>query len=269
MARQAFWKGYLKLSLVTCPVAMTPAQSNSERIRFHTINRKTGHRVRSQYVDAQTGKPVRKEDEAKGYEVEDGKLIVFTDKELEAIELESTRTIDIDTFVPADSIKPIWYDRPYFLSPNDKVGEEAFVVIRDAMAATGLVGIARLVLYNREHAVMLQARGKGIIVWTLRFGDEVRDAEDYFEDIGTEKPPAKALSLMRKAIAKDTEDWNPKFSHDLVQDRIRRLVKKRASEVKKSAKRKPAAEKREKDGNVISITDALRASLEKEKRKRG
>lgn len=265
MARQVFWKGYLKLSLVTCPVAMTPAVSGREQIRFHTINKKTGNRVRSQYVDAETGKPVADDDEAKGYEVEEGKLIVFTDKELEAVELESTRTIDIDTFVPSESIGWIWYDRPYLLVPDDKVGEEAFAVIREAMKATGMVGIARLVISNRERAVLLRPRDKGIVVWTLRYGDEVRDAKDYFGEIDKAKIAAKTLKLMRKVIAKDTEAWNPKFSHDQLQDRLRRLIKKRSAALKKPARKKTA--KDEPASNVVSITDALRASLQKERRK--
>jgi DNA end-binding protein Ku len=264
LARQAFWKGYLKLSLVTCPVAMTPVVSGSEQIRFHTVNRKSGHRVRSQYFDAQTGKAVAEDDEAKGYEVEEGKLIVFTDKELEAVALESTRTIDIETFVPVESIDWIWYDRPYLLVPDDKVGAEAFAVIREAMKSTNMAGIARLVIANRERAVLLRSRDKGIVVWTLRYGDEVRDAADYFGEIGAAKITEKTLKPIRKAIAKDTAAWSPKFSHDQLQDRLGKLIKKRAAGAKKSAKAKQTST-RETPGNVISITDALRASLAKEK----
>lgn len=268
MARQIFWKGYLKLSLVTCPVAMTPATSASEQIRFHTINQKTGNRVRSQYFDAETGKPVAEDDERKGYEVEDGKLIVFSDKELDAVALESTRTIDLETFVPLESIGWIWYDRPYLLTPNDKVGEEAFAVIREALKATEMGGIARLVLFNRERAVMVRARDKGIVLWTLRYGDEVRDADDYFSGIGTTKATGKPLNLLRKAMAKQTESWSPKLSHDQLQDRLRRLIKRRASEMKKAGtERKESQGKGRVGDNVISITDALRASLKKEQRK--
>lgn len=266
MARQAFWKGYLKLSLVTCPVAMTPAVSGSEQIRFHTINRKSGHRVRSQYFDAQTGRAVAEDDEAKGYEVEEGKLIVFTDKELDAVALESTRTIDIETFVPVASIDWIWYDRPYLLVPDDKVGEEAFAVIREAMKSTGMAGMARLVVANRERAVLLRSRDKGIVVWTLRYGDEVRDAADYFGEIDTGKIADKTLKLMRKVIAKETAAWSPKFSHDQLQDRLRKLIRKHTAEAKVSAKAKTIS-KRQTANNVISITDALRASLAKEKQK--
>lgn len=263
MARQAFWKGYLKLSLVTCSVAMTPAVSTSEQIRFHTLNRKTGNRVQSRYVDAETGKPVAEDDEAKGYEAAEGKLVVLNDKELDAVALESTRTIDIDMFVPRHSIGWIWYDRPHFLTPNDKVGEEAFAVIRDAMQSAAVVGVARLVLYRREYAVMLEPRGKGIILWTLRYGDEVRDADDYFAGIEKEKPATRSLSAMRKVIAKETDPWSSKFAHDQLQDRLRRLISRR----RKSTPRPTKGETRKSADNVIPITDALRASLASERRK--
>jgi DNA end-binding protein Ku len=245
---------------------MTPAVSGSEQIRFHTVNRKTGNRVRSQYFDSETGKPVAEDDEAKGYEVEEGKLIVFTEKELDAVALESTRTIDIETFVPLEAIDWIWYDRPYLLTPNDKVGEEAFAVIREAMKATGMAGIACLVIANRERAVLLRPRDNGIVVWTLRYGDEVRDAADYFGEIDKEQIAAATLKAMRKAMVKNTEAWSPKFSHDELQDRLRRLIKRRSAAVEKGGKR--ASPKQERASNVISITDALRASLEKERTKK-
>ena len=133
MAPRPSWHGYLKLSLVTCPVAMLPATSEAEKVRFHTLNRVTGNRVHARYVDAETGKPVGDEDQVKGYEREDGEYVMLEDEELDAVALESTRTIDIDCFVPADSIGWIWYDTPHYLVPDDKVGEEAFSVIREAM----------------------------------------------------------------------------------------------------------------------------------------
>ena len=146
MAPRPYWKGYLKLSLVSCAVSLTPATSENAKLRFHTLNEKTGHRVRSRYVDAETGKPVREEDEVRGYETESGKYVLVEDEEIEAVGLESTRTIDIDRFVPADSIAWIWYDTPYYLMPDDEVAQEAFAVIREAMVASKVVGISRLVL---------------------------------------------------------------------------------------------------------------------------
>ncbi|HEU4988062.1 MAG TPA: Ku protein, partial [Rhizobiaceae bacterium] len=216
MAPRPYWKGYLKLSLVTCPVSLTPARSEHEKIRFHTINSETGHRVRSRYVDAETGKPMDEEDEVKGYEVEEGRHLIIEDEELEAVGLESTRTIDIDTFVPADSVEWIWYDSPYYLMPDDEVGQEAFAVIREAMAKTKMVGISRLVLSRRERAVMLQPRGKGIVLWTLRYGDEVRDLNEVFSGISDEKADSKLVSLVGSLIDDLTKPWDASMVRDPV-----------------------------------------------------
>ena len=265
MAPRPFWKGYLKFSLVTCPVAMTPATGEGEKVRFHTLNRKTGNRVASRYVDAETGKPVAEEDEAKGYPRGEDSYVILEDEELEAVALESTRTIDIETFVPRESIGWIWYDKPHYLTPDDKVGEEAFAVIRDAMASAKVVGISRLVMYRRERAVMLEPRGRGIVVWTLRYGEEVRDADDYFGAIATEKPDRKVAALMTKLIEEKTRDWSPAMADDPVQDRLLDIIA-----AKKGKARKPAAKAEkpvEHGGNVINIMDALRKSISSEKKK--
>ena len=179
MAPRSFWKGYLKLSLVTCPVAMMPAVTEGEKVRFHMLNRATGNRIQSRYVDAKTGEPVEEDSEIKGYQSGTDEYVPLEDEELNSVALESTHTIDIDSFVPHDSIGWIWYDRPHYLVPNNPVGEEAFSVIRDAMRATNMVGISRVVLYRRERAVMLVPQDRGIVLWTLRYGDEVRDPEAY------------------------------------------------------------------------------------------
>jgi DNA end-binding protein Ku len=213
MAPRAFWKGYLKLSLVTCPVAMMPATSENEKVRFHIQNRKTGDRVVTRDVDAVSGKPVEEDDEVRGYERGEDDYVVLKDEELEAVGLESTRTIDIDMFVPADSIEWVWYDKPHYLMPDDPVGEEAFSVIRDAMLSTSLVGISRLVIYRRERAVMLEPRDKGIVLWTLRYGDEVRSAEEYFRHIADTKPDSKMINLSRhllkSAQSRGIRIWSP------------------------------------------------------------
>ena len=201
MAPRPFWSGYLKLSLVTCPVAMAPATTENEKVRFHTLNRNTGNRVASQYIDAVSGKPVDEDDQVKGYPRGEDDYVLLEDDELEAVGLESTRTIDIDMFVPADSIDWVWYDKPHYLTPNDPVGEEAFCVIRDAMEATGMVGISRLVMYHRERAVMLEPRGKGIVLWTLRYGDEVRDPESYFGEYRRRETRPQAHDALQ------TNDW--------------------------------------------------------------
>jgi DNA end-binding protein Ku len=162
---------------------MPPATSEAERVRFHTLNRATGNRVHARYVDAETGQPVDDEDQVKGYEREDGEYVMLEDEELQAVALESTRTIDIDCFVPTGSIGWIWYDTPHYLIPEDKVGEEAFSVIREAMVRSDTRAISRIVLNHRERAVLLEPRDKGMVLWTLRYGDEVRDETAYFKRI--------------------------------------------------------------------------------------
>lgn len=268
MAPRSFWKGYLRLSLVTCRVAMMPATSTRKKVRFHTINRATGNRIENRYIDETTGKPVREQDQRKGYPIAEDRLIVLEDEELDAVALESTRTIDIDMFVPRDDIAWIWLDKPHYLTPDDKIAEEAFSVIRDAMAATGTVGIARLVLYRRERAVMLEPRGNGIVVWTLRYGDEVREAEDYFGGIDDARPDGKALSLVGKLIDERTTDWKSSMVEDPVQKRLKAIIAAKKRKQKPAQSRAKAKDEGPSDtpDNVVSIMDALRKSVEAEKK---
>jgi DNA end-binding protein Ku len=259
MAVRAFWKGYLKLSLVTCPVAMTPAITQSERVRFHTLNRATGNRIVSRYVDSVSGDPVDEDDQAKGYERGENEHVLLEDDELDAVALETTHTIDIEMFTPRESVGWIWYDKPHFLAPNDQVGEEAFAVIREAMAATGMVGISRLVLYRRERAVLLEPRDKGIVLWTLRYGDEVRDPKDYFDALGEEKPDPKLMTLVKSLIDERTKPWSAEMVDDPVQARLLTLIASKKKGRKPTAKAK--APKPETAGNVVNIMDALRKSI--------
>ena len=177
---RAYWKGYLKLSLVTCPVALFPASSQSEKTRFHQINRKTGNRLRQQMVDEETGRVVDKENKGRGYELGNGKYVEIEPEELEAVEIESTHTIDIDKFVPEEDIDKRYYERPYYIVPDDKSGEEAFAVIRDAMKDKGRVALARIVFAEREHILAIEAWGKGMLGTTLRYDYEVRDEKEFF-----------------------------------------------------------------------------------------
>lgn len=268
MAPRSWWKGYLKLSLVTCPVTMMPATSEAEKVRFHTLNAKTGNRVVSRYVDAVTGKPVREKDEARGYPRGEGDYVLLEDEELDSIALESTRTIDIEMFVPKGSIGWIWYDAPHFLMPADKVGEEAFAVIREAMAATGTVGVARLVLNRRERAVMLKPRGRGIVLWTLRYGDEVRDEGAYFDTIGETSPDPALVKLVNRLIEARKAPWRPGMAADPVQAKLLDIIAAKRKGGRRAGRAKPAPAAAE--GNVVSILDALKKSLAAEKgRKRG
>ena len=266
MAQRPFWQGYLKLSLVTCAVAMIPARSDAEKVKFHTLNRKTGNRVEARSIDAVTGKPVPEEDEVKGYEKGDDDFVMLEDDELQAVALESTRTIDVETFVPKETIEWIWYDRPHFLVPSDKVGAEAFCVIRDAMKATGTVGISRVVLYRRERAMMLEPRDAGIVAWTLRYGDEVRDPKEYFEDVGSPRVDGELMTLVKKLIGERSKPWSADMTGDPVQERLKEIIaaKNRGKRPAKSKADPPRAD------NVIDIMEALRKSVAAQsKRPRG
>jgi len=263
MAPRPFWKGYLKLSLVTCPVAMTPATSETEKVRFHTLNRRTSNRVVSRYVDAESGRPVDEDDLVRGYQRDEKSFVVLEDEELAAVKLESARTIDIESFAPADSVDWIWYDAPYYLTPDDPVGEEAYCVIRDAMRATGMVGVSRLVLNRRERAVLLKARDKGIELWALRFGDEVRDPHEVFGAEREAKLDPALLKLVSRLIEERKKPWSLDMIRDPVQARLIDIIK----EKKKGAPRaKAKAEPAPAPSNVISIMDALCKSVAAEGR---
>lgn len=256
-----YWRGYLKLSLVTCPVQMSPATSESEKVRFRTLNRETGNPVVSSYVDSVTGKRVEQEDEIKGYEIRENEYVMLEDAELENVALESTRTIDIERFVPRDSIEWVWLDTPYYVSVEDPVGQEAFSVIRDAMAAERLVGIARLVISRRERAVMLEPRGRGIVLWTLRYGEEVRDRAEYFAGIPEQRPEPDLAALVDKFIAGETKHWTPSMTADPVQKRLLEMIalKRRQQSANKIKTRTP--EPANARAKVVNIMDALRKSI--------
>jgi DNA end-binding protein Ku len=263
MAIRPYWRGYLKLSLVTCPVAMTPATSESEKVRFHTLNKETGNRVVSQYVDSVTGKPVRDEDEAKGYARGENDYVILTDDDLDAVQLDTVKTIDIEKFVPWDSIEWVYLEKPHYLVPDDPVGQEAFAVIRDAMAADDVVGISRLVIGRRERAVVLEPRDDGIVLWTLRFGDEVRREESYFDEIEEAADP-ELIPLVQRLIKQKTQHWTPAMVSDPIQEALLKIIdeKKKALKPKKLAKGKKAEAAAE--SNVVDIMEALRKSVANE-----
>jgi len=183
MPPRSSWKGYLKLSLVSCPVALYPASTTTERIRFNTLNRKTGNRVKRQFIDAETGEVVENEDQVRGYEIARGQYIMIEDDELSAIAFESTHTIDIESFAPRSSIDERYLDTSYYIAPDDRVAQEAFAVIRETMRKKKMVGIARVVLQRRERILKIEPLGKGLLATSLRYGNEVRQADSYFEDV--------------------------------------------------------------------------------------
>lgn len=262
MAPRPYWRGYLKLSLVTCSVTLSPATTEGDKVKFHTINRKTGDRIYTRYVDSVSGKTVDDDDQVKAYEKGEDDYVILEEDDLDAVQLDSARTIAIDEFVDADAVEWVYYDSPYFVVPADEVGEEAFTVIREAMAEGNMVGISRLVLGNRERAVMLQPWDKGIVLWTLRFGDEVRDEDEYFKSVKAHKPDAKMLSMVEKLIEARTVPWAETTVKDPVQDRLLDIIKSKQSS-KRKTKAKPEAEPAaEPQSNVIDLMAALKKSLE-------
>lgn len=264
MAVRPYWKGYLKLSLVNCPVILSPVTTEGEKVKFHTINRKTNHRITTRYIDAVSGKVVDRDHQAKAYEKREDDYVIMEDDELDAVKLESARTIDIDEFAPADSIEWTYFDSPYFVTPADEVGEEAFIVIRQAMSDAGVVGIARLVINGRERAVMLQPWDAGILLWTLRFGDEVRDEDEYWKEVDDKPVDKKMLAMVEQLIEDRTTTWTDDMVEDPVQDRLLGMIKQKQRSTKK-ARPKATAQKEddaEQPGNVIDLMAALKKSLE-------
>jgi DNA end-binding protein Ku len=255
MAPRANWKGYLKLSLVSCGVALFPATSTSQRIRFNIINRQTGNRVRYQQVDSETGEDVPEGDRVKGYKVADGSYVLLEDEELDQVALESTHTIEIEAFVPRKEVDEIYLDESFYLVPDGKVGIDAFAVIREAMREKSLVGLARVVLYRRERLLMLQPRGKGIEATALRYRNEVRDEDDYFDDIPNVKVAADMLKLADHILDTKRTHFDPEKFEDRYEDALTALIK-----AKQAGKAPPSAPS-PKPSNVINLMDALRRSV--------
>ena len=258
MAPRANWKGFLKLSLVSCSIGLVQATSSGERVCFNIINRETGNRVRFRQIDAETGEDVPEEDRIKGFKAADGSYVLLEPEELDEVALESTHTIDIESFVPRKDIDEIYLDTPYYLFPEDEVGVEAFAVIRDAMRSTSLVGIARVVLHNHELVLMLEPLDKGIKATALRYQDEIRDAKEYFSDIETVKVPKDMLELAEHILKTKRGHFDPSKFSDRYENALKALIK-----AKQAGKPAPAAPER--PSNVINLMDALRRSVRSER----
>jgi DNA end-binding protein Ku len=260
MAARAYWKGYLKLSLVSCPIALNPATTSSERVSFRQINKKTGHRLRQLMVDDETREPVASEDRGKGYEVAKNEYLLIEDAELEAVEVESSHTIDIDRFVPAAQIDKRYYDSPYYIAPNDKVGQEAFAVIRDAMKGKGMVALGRVVMAKRERVIALEPLGKGLIGTTLHYPYEVRNPQEYFDDIPDIAVPGEMLELATHILETKAADFDPSQFKDRYEEALVELIRKKQAHIPIAPKEQPAAPR-----NVINLMDALRRSIKAER----
>jgi DNA end-binding protein Ku len=257
MAARAYWKGYLKLSLVSCAISVNPATSSSERVSFRQINKQTGNRLRQQLVDEVTREPVEAEDKGRGYEVDKGVFIQVEDDEIEALQVESTHTVEIDSFVPAVQIDKRFYDSPYYVFPNDNVGQEAFAVIRDAMKGKGVVALGRIVLNKRERVIALEPFGKGLLGTTLHYPYEVRDAADYFDDISDVKISGEMLKLAQHIMETKSGEFEPSEFEDHYETALVEMLRKKQAGFKPpKGKEKPAA-----PANVVNLMDALRQSI--------
>jgi DNA end-binding protein Ku len=256
MAPRPNWKGFLKLSLVSCAVALYPATTTNQRVRFNIINRKTGNRIRNEVVDTETGKPVDQEDRVKGYQFEKGQYVLVEEDELDNVALESTHTIDIEEFVPMSDVDRIYLDESYYLVPQDEVAQEAFAVIREAMRKEELAGLARVVIYRREHLLLLRPRGKGLLATALRYKNEVRDEKDYFDDIENIKVPADMLKLAIHILDTKKGHFNPDKFEDRYENALQDLIKA------KRAGKAPPVVSEPRPSNVINLMDALRRSAQ-------
>ena len=261
MAPRPNWKGFLKLSLVSCSVALYSATSTSQRVRFNIINKATGNRIRNEVVDAETGDPVEDEDRVKGYKVDNDDYLLFEDEELDNVALESTHTIDIEEFVPISEIDRIYLDESYYIVPQDEVAQEAFAVIREAMRKEQLAGLARVVIYRREHILLLRPRGKGLLATSLRYKNEVRDESDYFDEIPDIKVPADMVKLATHILETKKGKFQPEKFEDRYETALLDLIK-----AKKAGKPAPTPSE-PRPSNVINLMDALRRSAKAERRR--
>jgi DNA end-binding protein Ku len=255
VAPRAYWKGYLKLSLVSCPIELFPASSEREKISFHQLNKNTGNRIRYRKVDADTGEEVEAVDIVKGYEVAKGEYIEMQPEELEAIALESKRTIEIDQFVPRKEIDELYFRDPYYIVPDGEVGQQAFAVIREAIRAEGMVALAKIVFTSRQHIIALEARGKGLLGVTLRYPYEVRKERDYFDDIESEKVPKDMLDLATHIVDTKRGKFEPEKFEDEYEEALKQLLhrKQRGERIDRP--------KETTRSNVVNLMDALRRSL--------
>lgn len=259
MAQRASWKGHLKLSLVSCAVALYPASSSAGRVSFRTLNRETGNRLRQQMVDEETGEVVEREDRVRGFEVSKGHYVQVEDDEIEELQIESTHTIDIESFVPEDEVDQVYLDTSHYLAPEGKVAEEAFAVIREAMEKEGVAGLGRVVISRRERMLVLQPRGRGILATTLRDPRQVRDDEAYFEDIDDVGISDDMLDLATHIISRKKGHFTPKKFEDRYESALIEMLRA------KGEGRPMKIEKAPKATNVVNLMDALRKSIQDER----
>lgn len=263
MAARAYWKGSLKLSLVSCPVLLYPAATSVEKTRFHMINKETGNRLKQQMVDAETGDVVEGDQKGRGYELTKGEYVEVEREELEAVQIESNHTIDIDSFVPKEEIDQRYLNHPYYITPDGKAGIDAFAVIRDAMKDKDRVALARIVLTNREHVIAIEPCGKGLLGLTLRYPYEIRDEREIFDTIKSPKITKDMIELASHILESKAAHFDPSKFRDDYETALRTLVKRKAA-----GKPVKVAEPEERPSNVVSLMEALQQSLKGKAAKR-
>jgi len=254
MAPRAFWKGYLRLSLVSCPIQLFPATSEREKVRFHQFNKKTGHRIKYGKLDAGTGEQVDPEDIVMGYEIGKGRYIEVTEDELEAVAIEGRHTIDIEQFVPRNDIDDLYLNHPYYMTPDGEIGQQAYAVIRESIRKEGMVALGRVILTTREHVIAIEPHGKGLLGVTLRYPYEIRREADYFGDLPDERVPKEMLDLAEHIVATKSGHFRPEKFEDHYEHALRELIKRkqRGEKIAKTRERPTA--------NVIDLMAALRRS---------
>ncbi len=256
MAPRPSWEGHLRLSLVSCPVALYTATSREGDVSFRLINPATGNRVRQLTVDGETGDPVERKDLVRGFEIARDRYVLLTDEEIRGVRLESTRTIDIERFVGIDDIDRIWWQDPYYLAPSQKAGIEAFVVIREALRESGQVALGRVVMHTRERLVALEPRGRGILVTTLRSHDEIRPETEAFDDIPDRKANPRMVEIAGQIIAQQRGTFDPSAFIDRYEDALRELIASKDDGGDGGVSAPPPE-----PDNVVDLMEALRRSL--------
>jgi Ku protein len=262
MAPRPYWRGYLRLSLVTCPVLLYPATTQAEKTHFHQINKRTGNRLHQQMIDEKTGKVVDKDEKGRGYELSKGKYVEIEEDELEAIQIESTHTIDIQSFVKRDEVDDRYLDSAYYMAPTDQVGQEAFAVIRDTARDKKMVALGRIVLARREHIVMLEPFDKGILAVTLRYAYEVREPAAYFEDMPDLKLPGEMKELAAYIVDQKTAKFDPAAFEDQYETALVAMLRAKQTGQMIETKTEKAPQR------VINLMDALRASIGQDTKKK-
>ncbi len=255
---RAFWRGYLKLSLVSCPIALYTGTSATERVSFRQINTKTGNRLRQQLVDEVTREPVEGDHKGRGYEYAKNAYFPVDDDELDALAIESKHTIEIDSFVPREQIDERYLDSPYYITPDGQVGQDAFAVIREAMHGKDMVALGRVVLAKRERVIVLQPWDKGLMATTLRYPYEIRDAKEYFDDIPEVKVEPEMLKLAQHILQSKATDFDPSQFVDHYEEAVVKMIKEKQAGM-------PVSREPSRPQNVVNLMDALRRSIAQEK----